>query len=125
MSRTVTKVETFVVTVPRDTPYLGPLGPGEHLNARGYVVRKGNGTIYPSVDRSVAVRITCADGSEGRDRERRAKFHGAAAYRDCRSGGPFYPSVGGELRRLRLRPRPPRGTRNRSHRPRSHSGFRP
>ena len=65
MSRTVTKVETFVVTVPRDTPYLGPLGPGEHLNARGYVVRKGNGTIYPSVDRSVAVRITCADGSEG------------------------------------------------------------
>lgn len=65
MSLTVTKVETFIVTVPRDTPYLGPLGPGERWNARGYVVRKGNGTIYPSVDRSIAVRITCNDGSEG------------------------------------------------------------
>ena len=28
-------------------------------------MRKGNGTIYPSVDRSIAVRITCEDGSEG------------------------------------------------------------
>jgi galactonate dehydratase len=65
MSRTVTKVETFIVTVPRDTPYLGPLGPDERLNARGYIVRKGNGTIYPSVDRSIAVRITCSDGGEG------------------------------------------------------------
>jgi galactonate dehydratase len=65
MSRAVTKVETFIVTVPRDTPYLGPLGEGERINERGYVVRKGNGTIYPTVDRSIAVRITCADGSEG------------------------------------------------------------
>ena len=65
MSSPVTKVETFIVTVPRDTPYLGPLGPGERVNSRGYVVRHGNGTIYPSVDRSIAVRITCVDGSEG------------------------------------------------------------
>lgn len=65
MNPLVTKVETFIVTVPRDTPYLGPLGPGERVNAHGYVVRKGNGTIYPSLDRSVAVRVTCADGSEG------------------------------------------------------------
>lgn len=65
MNATVAKVETFIVTVPRDTPYLGPLGPGERINSRGYVVRKGNGTIYPSVDRSIAVRVTAADGSEG------------------------------------------------------------
>jgi galactonate dehydratase len=65
MTPTVARVETFIVTVPRDTPYLGPLGPGERINSRGYVVRKGNGTIYPSVDRSIAVRITCTDGSEG------------------------------------------------------------
>jgi L-alanine-DL-glutamate epimerase-like enolase superfamily enzyme len=65
MTPTVAKVETFIVTVPRDTPYLGPLGPGERINSRGYVVRKGNGTIYPSVDRSIVVRITCTDGSEG------------------------------------------------------------
>nr|WP_063573261.1 mandelate racemase/muconate lactonizing enzyme family protein [Luteibacter rhizovicinus] len=65
MNAHVAKVETFIVTVPRDTPYLGPLGPSERVNSRGYVVRKGNGTIYPSVDRSIAVRITAADGSEG------------------------------------------------------------
>jgi L-alanine-DL-glutamate epimerase-like enolase superfamily enzyme len=64
-ARRVCKVETFIVTVPRDTPYLGPLGPGESVNARGYIVRHGNGTIYPTVDRSIAVRITLDDGAEG------------------------------------------------------------
>lgn len=63
--RRVVKVDTFIVTLPRDTPYLGPLGPGESVNARGYIVRKGNGTIYPTVDRSIAVRITLDDGAEG------------------------------------------------------------
>jgi galactonate dehydratase len=63
--RRVRKVETFIVTVPRDTPYLGPLGPGESVNERGYIVRLGNGTIYPTVDRSIAVRITLDDGAEG------------------------------------------------------------
>ncbi|HEY0504129.1 MAG TPA: hypothetical protein VGD42_11620, partial [Lysobacter sp.] len=61
----VANVETFIFTVPRDTPYLGPLGPGERVNSRGYVVRKGNGTIYPTVDRSVVVRVTADDGSVG------------------------------------------------------------
>lgn len=65
MSDTVASVETFVVTLPRDVPYLGPLGPGEAVNARGYVVRLGNGTIYPTVDRSVVVRVTTRDGRVG------------------------------------------------------------
>jgi hypothetical protein len=64
-ARRVTAVETFIVTLPRDTPYLGPLGPGEEVNARGYIVRKGNGTIYPTVDRSIAVRVTTDDGAVG------------------------------------------------------------
>lgn len=64
MSR-VASIETFIVTVPRDAPYLGPLAAGESLNARGYVVRKGNGTIYPVVDRSIVVRITTEDGTIG------------------------------------------------------------
>jgi L-alanine-DL-glutamate epimerase-like enolase superfamily enzyme len=63
--RQVVKVETFIVTLPRDTPYLGPLGPGESVNARGYIVRQGNGTIYPTVDRSIAVRVTLDDGAVG------------------------------------------------------------
>ena len=61
----VSSVETFVVTIPRETPYLGPLGPNDHLNARGYIVRSGNGTIYPTVDRSILVKLTCDDGMVG------------------------------------------------------------
>lgn len=61
----VTQVDTFIVTLPRETPYLGPLAEGESVNARGYIVRKGNGTIYPNVDRSVVVRLRTDDGLEG------------------------------------------------------------
>jgi galactonate dehydratase len=61
----VRQVETFLLTLPRDTPYLGPLGPGERINARGYVVRQGNGVIYPTADRSVVVRVTTDDGAVG------------------------------------------------------------
>ncbi len=64
MSR-VASVETFIVTIPRDTPYLGPLASGEHVNSRGYVVRRGNGTIYPVVDRSTVVRVTTENGTVG------------------------------------------------------------
>ncbi|MBB6091306.1 galactonate dehydratase [Povalibacter uvarum] len=64
MSR-VASIETFIVTLPRDTPYLGPLAAGEHINTRGYVVRRGNGTIYPTVDRSIVVRVTADDGTIG------------------------------------------------------------
>ena len=64
MSR-VASIETFIVTVPRETPYLGPLASDERVNARGYVVRTGNGTIYPMVDRSIVVRIKTDDGAVG------------------------------------------------------------
>lgn len=63
--RAVVKVETFIVSLARETPYLGPLGPGETVNPRGYIVRRGNGTIYPTLDRSVVVRVTTADGAVG------------------------------------------------------------
>jgi L-alanine-DL-glutamate epimerase-like enolase superfamily enzyme len=66
MSRpAIRSVEPIVVALPRDTPYLGPLGPGEAVNARGYFVRKGNRTIYPTVDRSVLVKVTAHDGTVG------------------------------------------------------------
>jgi galactonate dehydratase len=61
----IAAIDTFIVTLPRDMPYLGPLGTGEHVNARGYIVRKGNGTIYPTVDRSIVVRVTSEDGALG------------------------------------------------------------
>ena len=65
MSTRIAGVEAFIVTLPRDTPYLGPLGPGETVTARGYVVRSGNRTIYPTSDRSVLIRISADDGRIG------------------------------------------------------------
>lgn len=61
----VAGVESFVLTLPRSQPYLGPLGAGERVNARGYFVRARNRTVYPVVDRSVLVRVTAEDGAEG------------------------------------------------------------
>ena len=58
-------VETFVVSLPRDTPYLGPLGAGETVNAKGYFIRRGNKTIYPTADTSVIVKVTAEDGTVG------------------------------------------------------------
>ena len=61
----IAQVESFIVSLPRDTPYLGPLGPGETINARGYLVRSGNRAIYPSTDMSVLIKITADDGTVG------------------------------------------------------------
>lgn len=65
MTSRVGSIETFVVTLPRDTPYLGALRPGEEVNAQGYFVRQGNRTVYASVDRTVVVRVLTEDGVEG------------------------------------------------------------
>ena len=61
----ISRVESFIISIPRDTPYMGPLGPGEHINERGYLVRKGNRSIYPSTDMSVLIKITADDGTVG------------------------------------------------------------
>ena len=65
MDDRIERIEAFVVTIPRDTPYLGPLGAGEEVNARGYFVRKSNRTLYPTQDRSVVIRVTTCDGVIG------------------------------------------------------------
>ena len=61
----IRSVESFIISIPRDTPYLGPLGPGESINSRGYLIRQGNRAIYPSTDMSVLVRVTAEDGTVG------------------------------------------------------------
>lgn len=61
----IAQVESFIISIPRETPYLGPTGPGEQVSARGYLVRQGNRTIYPSTDRSVLIKLTAADGTVG------------------------------------------------------------
>lgn len=65
MSDRVAKVEVFTLTQPRDTPYLGAARAGEEPNARGYLVRKGNRTVYPIFDRSILVRIETQHGVVG------------------------------------------------------------
>lgn len=62
---TISSVEPIVVSLPRDVPYLGPLGPGESINEKGYFVRRGNRSIYPSTDMSVLVKVTASDGTVG------------------------------------------------------------
>ncbi len=61
----IQSVETFIISIPRDVPYLGPLGPGERINERGYLVRQGNRAIYPSTDMSVLIKVTADDGTVG------------------------------------------------------------
>ncbi len=61
----IASVECFCLTIPRETPYLGVLRPGEEANPRGYFVRKGNRTVYPTVDRNVLVRLKTANDVVG------------------------------------------------------------
>ena len=61
----IVEVETMIVSIPRDVPYLGPLREGESVNARGYVIRRGNRSIYPTTDMSVLVKVTAESGRVG------------------------------------------------------------
>jgi galactonate dehydratase len=58
-------IDIFSVRIPQDDSYLGGLGPGEKVNERGYVVRRGNRTIYPQTMRSAVIRVTLESGAEG------------------------------------------------------------
>ena len=61
----IAKIETFIVSIPRDVPYLGPLREGEFINDKGYLIRKGNRSIYPASDLSVLIRVTGESGEVG------------------------------------------------------------
>ena len=65
MAAPVRTIDAFAISLPRDVPYLGPLAADESVNAKGYIVRRGNRTIYPTSDMSVIVRATAADGTVG------------------------------------------------------------
>ena len=67
----IRSVEAFIVSIPRDVPYLGPLREGERINEKGYVVRKGNRSIYPTTDMSVIVKVTGESGKVGLGRNLR------------------------------------------------------
>lgn len=49
MTDVVKTINVFALTQKRETPYLGDLREGEHPNKQGYLVRKGNRTVYPNL----------------------------------------------------------------------------
>ncbi|CDZ25489.1 mandelate racemase/muconate lactonizing enzyme family protein [Neorhizobium galegae] len=61
----IVSVETFIISIPREVPYLGPLKEGEAINARGYLIRKGNRTIYPSTDMTLLIKVIGESGKVG------------------------------------------------------------
>lgn len=65
MTDRIERVTAHVVTIPREVPYLGPLREGEFVNRRGHIVRQGNRTLYPTMDRSVVLRIDTEAGLTG------------------------------------------------------------
>jgi galactonate dehydratase len=65
MTDRIERVTAHVVSIPRETPYLGPLRAGERVNRRGYIVRQGNRTLYPTMDRSVVLRVDTEKGLTG------------------------------------------------------------
>ena len=75
MAAPIRTLEAFAVSLPRDVPYLGPLGPGEAINAKGYYRSARQSHDLP-VDRHVGAREGDRGGRNrglGRDlRHRRA-----------------------------------------------------
>jgi galactonate dehydratase len=65
MHDAIHEITCYVISIPRDTPYLGPLAEGESINSQGYIVRKGNRTIYPTQDRTVLVKVVTQHGVVG------------------------------------------------------------
>lgn len=65
MSAKIKDVQTFIVRIPRDVPYLGPLDKGQVANEKGYFIRAGNASVYSIYDQSTLVKITAEDGTVG------------------------------------------------------------
>jgi len=60
----IVKVEAFAIKIPRDVPYLGPIG-DIVPNEKGYFIRELNKTIYSINDHSMVVKLTTKDGIIG------------------------------------------------------------
>jgi len=64
MAATIRSVETIIVACRARFRISGPWA-RRAVNERGYFVRRGNRTIYPTTDRSAIVKITADDGTVG------------------------------------------------------------
>ena len=65
MTEKIASIEVFRLTIPRETPYLGPLENGVVPNEKGHFVRPGNQTVYSVADHCVLVKVTTESGATG------------------------------------------------------------
>jgi L-alanine-DL-glutamate epimerase-like enolase superfamily enzyme len=65
MADLISRVNVYPLSIPRETPYLGPLEHGVVPNEKGYFIRPGNASIYSVCDHSVLVRVETKDGVVG------------------------------------------------------------
>lgn len=65
MPNRIDSIDVFEFRRPRDETYLGALDVGDIALNDHHVVRGFNGTVYPTADRSVVVRITDTSGAVG------------------------------------------------------------
>lgn len=65
MDETITAIDVFPLTIPRDVPYLGPLEEGNRPDSKGHFRRPGNRTVYSTADHSTLVKITTERGTAG------------------------------------------------------------
>ncbi len=65
MSDRIDLIEIFEFRRPRDEAYLGTLDDRDVVLGENHVVRHFNGTVYPTSDRSVVIRIVDCNGAEG------------------------------------------------------------
>ena len=65
MTDRIANVESFALKIPRDEPYLGPLGEGNVPNETGCFIRPRNKTVYSIYDHCVLVKLTTDSGAVG------------------------------------------------------------
>jgi L-alanine-DL-glutamate epimerase-like enolase superfamily enzyme len=65
MADLVDLIEIFEFRRGRDESYLGTLGNQDFALSESHFVRHFNGTVYPTADRSVVIRVVDAHGAEG------------------------------------------------------------
>lgn len=65
MTEFIQSIELFPLSIPRDTPYLGPLEEGVTVSEHGYFVRPRNQTVYSVDDRSLLIKLTTKSGLVG------------------------------------------------------------
>ncbi|OSP55891.1 mandelate racemase/muconate lactonizing enzyme family protein [Pseudoruegeria sp. SK021] len=65
MHKAIDRIQVFVFERDREEAYLGNQGDAEFALNAHHIVRRFNGTVYPTRDRSLVVKLTDTDGAVG------------------------------------------------------------